>query len=104
MHTFEEICTRSPANPKEAPLDDTMPQAAWEALLWDTVQGPRPPNTPETLRRWLQTTDPQAWAIDAPQASPPGHHHHIGKGRGMGKGRDGDRKGHSGKGARKGPK
>ena len=46
-----------------------MPQAAWEALLRDAVQGLRPPYTPQALRQWLQATHPQAWAAGAP--SPP---------------------------------
>ena len=96
VHTFEEIRTRTPANPNEAAPEAAMPQAAWEALLRDAVQGLRPPYTPETLRRWLQTTHPHAWAIGAPQASPPPHHHHTGKGKGKGKAR--------GKGARRGPR
>ena len=103
MHTFGEIRTRTPANPNEAPLEATMPQAAWGALLQDAVQGLRPPYTPQTLRQWLQANHPQAWAIGAPQAPPPPHHHHTGKEKGTGKGRAEDRKGHSGKGAKKGP-
>ena len=75
MDTFEEIRTRIPANPNEAAPEAAMPQAAWEALQ-DEGQGLRPPYTTETLRRWLQTTHPQGWAIGAPQAPPPTHHHH----------------------------
>ena len=101
VHTLEEIRTCTPANPNEAAPEAIMPQAAWEALLRDAVQGLRPPYTPQTLRQWLQATHPQAWAIRAP--SPP-HNHHTGKGKGTGKGRARDREGHSGKGARKGPK
>ena len=81
-----------------------MPQAAWQALLQDTVQGLRPPYTPETLRRWLQTSHLQAWAIGAPQPPPPPHHHCTGKGKGKGKGRAREGKAHPGKGARKGPR
>ena len=70
-----------------------MPQAAWEALLWDAVQGLCPPYTPPTLCGWLQTTHPQAWAIGAPQAPPPTlpSPHREGKGhrQGEGKGREG---------------
>ena len=102
VHTFEEIRARTPANPSEAAPEAIMPQAAWEALLRDAVQGLRPPYTPQTLRRWLQATYPKAWAIGAPQPPPPPRHHHTGKGKGTGKGRPRDRKGHSGKGARKG--
>ena len=51
-----------------------MPQAAWEALLRDAVQGLRPPYTPRALRQWLQATHPQAWAIGAPPPNlPPPH-------------------------------
>ena len=70
MHTFEEIRTRTPANPNEATLQAAMQQAAWEALLRDAVQGLRPPHTPKALRWWLQTTQPQAWAIGDPQDPP----------------------------------
>ena len=101
VHTFEELRTRTPANSNEAALEAIMPQAAWEALLRDAVQGLRPPYTPQTLRQWLQATHPQAWAFGAP---PRPHHHHTGKGKGTGKGRARDRREHSGKGARKGPK
>ena len=104
MHTFEEMRAGTPANPNEAAPDATMPQAAWEAPLRDAVQGLRPPYTPQTLRRWLQATQPQARAIGAPQAPTPPQHRHTGKGKGTGKGRARDRKGHSGKGVRKGPK
>ena len=43
VHTFREIRTRTPANSDEAGPEATMPKAAWKALLWDAVQGPRPP-------------------------------------------------------------
>ena len=69
-----------------------MPQAAWEALLPDAVQGLRPPSTLETLRRWLQTTHSQSWAISAPQPPPPipppPHWKERGQGPGKGKGRE----------------
>ena len=45
VHTFEEMRTRTPADPNEAALEATMQQAAWEALLRDAVQGLRPPYT-----------------------------------------------------------
>ena len=104
MHTFEEIRTCTPANPNEAAPESPMPQAASEALLRDAVQCFRPPHTPQTLRRWLQTTHPKAWAIGAPKAPPQPQGHHIGKGKGTGKGRARDWKGHPGKGARKCPR
>ena len=47
VHTFEEIRTRTPANPNEAAPEAIMPQAAWEALLWDGVHGLCPPYTPQ---------------------------------------------------------
>ena len=81
-----------------------MPQAAWEALLRDAVQGLRPPYTPQALRWWFQTTTPRAWAIGAPQAPPRPHHRHTGKGKGTGKERARGGKGHPGKRARKAPK
>ena len=101
VHTFEEVRTCSPAKPKEAALEAIMPQAAWKALLRDAVHGLRPPYTPQALRQWLQATHPQTWAIGAPL---PPHHHHIGKRKSTGKGRARNRKGHSGKGPRRGPK
>ena len=96
VHTFEEIRTRTPANPDEAAPEAAMPQAAWGALLRDAVQGLRPPYTPKTLRWWFQTTHPRAWAIRAPQAPPTPEHHHTGKRKCKGKAR--------GKGARRGPR
>ena len=69
--TFEEIPTRPRANPNEAAPEAAMPQAAWEALTLDAVQAFRPPHTPVTLRRWLQTNLPQAWTIGAPQPPHP---------------------------------
>ena len=101
VQTFEEVRTRTPADPNEAAPEAIMPQAAWEALVRDVVQGLRPPYTPQALRQWLQDTHPQAWAISAP--SPPCHHH-TGKGKDKGKGRARDSKGHSGKRAWRGPK
>ena len=69
VHTFEEVRTRTPADPNEAAREAIMPQAAWEAYLRDAVQGLCPPYTPQALRQWLQATHPQAWAVGAP--SPP---------------------------------
>ena len=87
VHTFQEERTRTPADPNEAAPEAIMPQAAWEALLRDAVQGLRHPPPGLGHRR-----------------PPPPHHHHTGKGKGTGKGRARDSKGHSGKGARRGPK
>ena len=64
-----------------------MSPRAMETLLRDAVQGLHPPYTTQTLRRWLQTAHPQAWAIYAPQTSPPPHDQGIGKGMGKGKAR-----------------
>ena len=104
VHTFEEVRTRTPANPNEAAPEANMPQAAWEALLRDAVQGLRPPYTPQALRQWLQATHPQAWATGAPSPTRPSHHHHTRKGQDKGKGRARGTKDHTGKRARKGPK
>ena len=46
VHNFEEVRTRTPADPNEAAPEAIMPQAAWEALLRDAVQGLRPPYPP----------------------------------------------------------
>ena len=101
LHTFKEMCTHTPADPSKAAPEAIMPEAAWEALLRDAVQGLGPPYTPRALRQWLQDTDPPAWAIGAPS---PARHHHTGKGKDKGKGRARDSQGHSGKRARRGPK
>ena len=101
MHTFEEVRTRTPADPNEAAPEAIMPQAAWRALLRDAVEGLRPPYTPQALRQWLQATHPKAWAIGAPSTP---RHHHTRKGKDKGKGRARDSKGHSGKRTRRGPK
>ena len=101
VHTYEEMRTRTPAYPNKAAPEAIMPQAAWEALLRDAVQGLRPPSTPQALRQWLQATHHQAWAIGAPSAP---RQHHTRKGKDKGKGRARDSKGHSGKRAQRGPK
>ena len=80
-----------------------MPQAAWEALLRDAVQGLHPPYTPQALRQWLQATHPQAWATGAPSPPRPSCHHHTRKGQDKGKGRARGTKEHTGKRARKIP-
>ena len=46
VHTFQEVRTRTPADPNKAAPEAIMPQAAWEALLRDAVPGPRPPYSP----------------------------------------------------------
>ena len=104
VHTFEEVRTRTPANPDEAAPEAILPQAAGEALLRDAVQGLRPPYTPQALCQWLQATHPKAWAVSAPSPTRPSRHHHTRKGEHKGKGRARDTKGHSDKRARRGPK
>ena len=104
VHTFEEVRTRTPADPNQAAPEAIMPQAAWEALLRDAVQGLRPFYTPQALRQWLQATHPQAWAVSAPSPPRPSRHHDTWKGKDKGKGRARDTKGHSGKSAQRGPK
>ena len=72
VHTFEEVRTRTPANPNEAAPEAIMPQAAWEALLRDVVQGLRPPYTPQALRQWLQATHPRPGpSAPRPHPAPP---------------------------------
>ena len=56
-----------------------MPQAAWEALFWNEVQGLGPHYTPETRCRWVHTTGHPAWAIGARQAPTRPHHQHTGQ-------------------------
>ena len=104
VHTFKEVRTRTLADPNEAAPEAIMPQAAWEALFRDAVQGLRPPYTSQALRQWLRATHTQAWAIGAPSPPRPSRHHHTRKGEDKVKGRAGDTKGHSGKRARGGPK
>ena len=101
VHTFEEIRTRTPANPNEDAPEAIMSQAAWQALLRDAIQGLLPPYTPRTLHQWLQATHPQAWATGAP---PPPHHHHSGKGKGKDKGWERGTGGKYSKGARMCPR
>ena len=105
VHTFEESRTRTPVNPNEAAPETAMSQAALEALLRDPVKGLCLPYTPQTLRRWLQTTHPPASAIGAPQAPPPPAPpppHREGKGhrQGEGKGQEGTAR----QGGEEGPK
>ena len=104
VHTFEEVRTRTPANPNEAAPEAIMPQAACEALLRDAVRGLRPPYTPQALRHRLQAAQPQVWAAGAPSPPRPSRHHHTRSGQDKGKGRARGTKKHSGKRAQKGPK
>ena len=97
FNAFNKILIRTPADPEDTAPEAAMSQRAWEVLLRDVIRGLCHPYTPKTLRRWLPTTHPQAWAIRAPQTSPsPPRHHHIRKRKGKGKAR--------GKGARRGPR
>ena len=101
VHTFEEVCTRPPADPNEAAPEAIMPQAAWEALLCDAVQGLPPPHTPQALRQWIQATHPRAWAIGAPPnptTTTPGRERARARG-GQGAARDTQARGHGGAGA-----
>ena len=67
-----------------------MPQAAWEAVLRDEVQGLRPPYTPQTLRQWLRATQLQALVSGAPPPTPePPHGEGKGHRQGEGKGQKG---------------
>ena len=104
VHTFEEVRTRTPANPNEAAPEAIMPQAAWEALLRDAVQGLRPPTPPKPSASGSGPPTPRAWAAGAPSPPCPSRHHHTRKGQDKGKGRARDTKEHSGKRARRGPK
>ena len=87
VHTFEEVRTRTPADPSKAAQEAIMPQAAWEARRWGAVQGLRPPYTPRTLRLWLQAAQTQAWAIGAPPPADLPPPHREGKGHGQGEGK-----------------
>ena len=91
LHTIEEILIGSLSDRNETSRQAAMPQRAWQT---DAVQGLHPTYTLDTLRWWLQTTHPQAWAIGAYQAKPPSHNQGTPKGNGRGKA--------SGKGARTG--
>ena len=104
VHTFEEIRARTPCKLQRGCSGRHHAAGGMEGPPPRRGPGLGPPYTPQTLRRWLEATDPRAWAIGAPQAPPPPHHRHTGKGKGTGKARARDRKGHSGKGATKGPK
>ena len=105
VHTFQEIRTRTPANPKQAAPGGCHAAGGMGSPLPGRGPGPPPPQTPEeNPRRWLQTTHYQAWAINAPQPPPPSHHNHTRKVKGKGKGRAREGKGHPGQGARRGPR
>ena len=106
VHTFEELRTRTPANPNEAASEAVMPQAAWEALLRDAVQDLRPPYTPKNpLPGAPDHPSPGVHRPSAPhRPPPPPHHHYTGERKGTGKESARDGEGQPGKGASKGPK
>ena len=81
-----------------------MPQAAWEALLRDTVQGLRPPYTPQTLRRWLQATRAQRLGHRRPTGPPPTPPPPQREGRGHGQGEGKRQKGTLRQGRKEGRK
>ena len=90
VHTFEEIRTRTPANPNEAAPEAIMPQAAWEALLRDAVQGLRPPYTPQNPPQMAPGHPPPGLGHRRPPPTqPPPHREGKGHGQGEGKGQRG---------------
>ena len=101
VHTFKEMRTRTPADPNEAAPGAIMPQAAWEALLRDAVQGLRPPLHPRSPPPMAPGHPPPGRGHWRPLPTPPPPHQ---EGKSKGKGRARDTKGHSGKRARRGPK
>ena len=92
VHTFEEIRTRTPANPNEAAPEAAMPQAVLEALLRDAVQGLRPPYTLPNPPPVASDHRPQGRGHGRPTGPPltPPPPHRDGKGhrQGEGKGRE----------------
>ena len=93
VHTFEEIRTRTPADPNEAALEAIMPQAAWEALLRDAVQGLRPPYTPQSPPPMAPGHPPPGLGhgrhLPNPPLPPPPHQEGEGQGQGEGSGHQG---------------
>ena len=104
VHTFEEIRTAPPPTPTRLPQRPPCRRRHEEPSSGTRSRASAPPYTRKTLRRWLQTTHPRAWAIGAPQPPPPPQDHHIGEGKGTGKRRARDGKGRPGEGARRGPR
>ena len=91
VHTFEDIGTRTPANPNKAAPEVAMPQAAWKALLRDAVQGLRPPQHYQNPLSVAADHPPPGMGHLSPTGPPPHHHHHAEKGKGKGKGRASER-------------
>ena len=89
VHTFEEVRTRVPADPNEAAPEAIMPQAAWEALLRDAVQGLCPPYTPEPSANGSRPPNPRPGPAAPPPTPAPPHREGKGHGQGEGKGQRG---------------
>ena len=93
LHTFEEIRRRTPADPNEDAPEAIMPQAAWEALLRDAVQGLRPPYTP-LIPPPMAPGHPapglgRRRPLPTPPLPAPPHQEGEGQGQGEGKGHQG---------------
>ena len=80
VHTFEEVRTRTPANPNEAAPEAIMPQEHGRPSSAVRSRASAPPTAPKALRQWLRATHPQAWAAGAPSPPRPSRHHHTRKG------------------------
>ena len=90
VHTFEEMRTRTAANPNEAAAKAIMAQAACEALLRDAVQGLRPPYTPQSPPPMDPGHPPPQLGHRRPLPTPPPPHQEgEGQGQGKGKGQQG---------------
>ena len=92
MHTFEEIRICSPVDPNVAAPEAAIPQAAWEALLRNMVQGLCPPYTPR-IRRLAPDHPPPGMGhprpTGPPHTPPPPHQQWKRHRQGEGKGREG---------------
>ena len=90
VHTFEEMRTRTPADLNEAAPNAIMPQAAWEALLRDAVQGLRPPLHPSSPPQMAPGHPPPGLGHRRPLPTPPPPDQEgEGQGQGEGKGHQG---------------
>ena len=87
MHTFEEVRTSTPADPYEGAPEAIMPQAAWEALLWDAVQGLRPPLHPPNPPLMAPGHPPPGLGQRRPPPPTPPAPQREGKGHGQGEGK-----------------
>ena len=67
VHTFEEVRTRTPADPNEAAPEAIMPQAAWEALAGTRSRASAPPTPHEPSANGSRPPDPRP----GPAAPPP---------------------------------